>query len=311
MQLPDEHALRADFGMVFDVQRFSLSDGPGIRTTVFLKGCPLSCLWCHNPESQGFRLQLSYDADRCRQCNACADVCPTGALTVVDGALVVERGLCNGCGTCVTACSQEALSIIGREVSAGEIIDEVLRDRAYFERSGGGITLSGGEPMAQPAFARALRQLARMHAPHTCPDTRAAAHVRRFYEALPFTDLFLYDYKATDARVHKRLVGIRNDLILANLEFLYESGAEIILRCPLVPGLNDSPDHLEAIAALDRRFPRLRGIEIMAYHNMGRAKSAHIGFVDPLADLRSADATIRQQWIDTLHSMGCTRAVLG
>ncbi len=298
-------------GIVFDLQRFALTDGPGIRTTVFLKGCPLSCLWCHNPESQGFRLQLSYDADRCTQCLECADVCPTAALTVRDGRLHVEHDLCNGCGACVTACPKGALSIIGRESYAGEIIDEVERDRAYFERSGGGLTLSGGEPLAQPDFALALLRIAKDRDLQTCLDTSGAVHPRRLGKVLPYVDVFLFDYKSTDPQVHKDLTGVSNELILENLEYLYSKDAHIVLRCPLIPSINDSRRHLAAIAELSHRFPRLQGIEIMAYHNMGHAKARRIGFEDPLAALSSADEPIKTRWLNTLHEMGCRQAVLG
>ena len=308
---PSEQALRSSRGIVFDVQRSALTDGPGIRTTVFLKGCALSCLWCHNPESQSFRLQLSYDADRCRQCHACAEVCPTGALSVWDGELVVEHDLCNGCGACITECSEEALAIVGREVTAGEIIDEVLRDRPYYERSGGGMTISGGEPLAQPQFAIALLRLAKLHGLHTCLDTSGAVHPRRLQSALQFTDLFLYDYKATHPQVHQHLTGVRNDVVVENLEYLYQKGAEIILRCPLIPGVNDGPSHMKGIADLSRRYPRLRGIEVMPYHNMGRAKADRIGFENPLSNLPSADEATKAAWIGTLHALGCVHAVIG
>lgn len=311
MEASNEARLRSVRGMVFDLQRFALTDGPGIRTTIFLKGCPLSCLWCHNPESQSFRPQLSFDPQRCTHCHGCAEVCPNGALTIRNGRLVVNHELCDGCGACVTECPEDAFTIIGREATAGEVLDEVLRDRAYFNRSGGGVTLSGGEPLAQPAFARALLELAKLYGLHTCLDTSGAVHVKRLHDILPFTDLFLYDYKATDSDTHKDLTGVRNEVVLQNLDYLYANGANIILRCPLIAGLNDSADHLEGIANLSRRYPRLRGIEIMAYHNMGRAKAERIGFADPLGTLPSTDESTKLGWLGALHDLGCGQAELG
>ena len=298
-------------GMVFDVLRFSLHDGPGIRTTVFLKGCPLSCLWCHNPESQSFRLQLSFNEEKCTDCLECAAVCPTGALRVVDGKLVVQRELCSGCGACVDECTTGAISIIGREVTVEEVLDEVMRDRAYFERSGGGLTISGGEPLAQPQFTVALLRAAKEQGLHTCLDTCGAVHPNRLQEALPFTDLFLYDYKASPSTRHRELTGVSNELILANLDYLHARGARIILRCPLVPGINDSAEHLAAIAKLAARYTGLEAIHVMPFHNLGRAKAAAIGFENPLGDLPSADDVMAQEWLDRLRALGCRRCSLG
>lgn len=298
-------------GIVFDVHRFSLHDGPGIRTTVFLKGCPLSCLWCHNPESQAFRPQLSFDPSRCTECLDCAAVCPTGALTVSGESLVVRHDVCSACGACVDACPSGAFSIIGGERTVRDVLDEVERDRAYFDRSRGGLTVSGGEPLAQPHFTRALLEGARRRGLHTCLDTSGAVHPRRLQEVLPYTDLFLYDYKDTSAARHRMFTGVSNELILENLAYLYGKGARIILRCPVVPGANDSPDHLAAIAELAAAYPDLEGVQIMAYHNLGRGKASAIGIHNPMDDLPTADPVMQQAWLDRLHGLGCTRCELG
>lgn len=298
-------------GIVFDLQRFALHDGPGIRTTIFLKGCPLSCVWCHNPESQGYRFQLSFDADRCVHCVECVDVCPAGALTAEDGRLVVRHDLCTACGDCVPVCAESALSIVGREQTAREVIEIVERDRVYYEKSGGGLTISGGEPLAQPDFAQAVLRLAKERGIHTCLDTSGAVHPRRLQAVLPYVDLFLFDYKVTEPDLHKELTGVSNELILENLEYLSEKGADVILRCPLVPGLNDSSAHLQAIGELSHRYPRLRGVEIMAYHDMGRKKACQIGFENPLADVAAADEADKARWLAELRSAGCDQAVIG
>jgi pyruvate formate lyase activating enzyme len=194
-------------------------------------------------------------------------------------------------------------------MTVDDVLAEVVRDRAYYECSGGGLTLSGGEPLSQPLFALALLERAKHLNLHTCLDTCGAVHPGRLQDALPFVDLFLYDYKATPAGVHARLTGVSNRLIVENLDYLYERGARIILRCPLVPGLNDTTEHLEAIARLSERYPDLLGIEIMAFHDMGKAKAGRVGMVNPLGDLASADEVQKSRWLASLVEMGCERAV--
>ena len=298
-------------GLVFDIQRFALHDGPGIRTTVFLKGCPLSCLWCHNPESRSFRRQLSFDEDRCTHCLHCVDVCNTGALEVVDERLVVHHDLCDGCGGCVDRCPYDALAVIGGEKTVDQVIAEVEKDRAYYQRSGGGLTISGGEPLAQPGFTVALLRRAKEAGIHTCLDTSGAVHPRRIQEALPYVDVFLYDYKATPESAHVRLTGVSNELVLENLEYLYQKGANIILRCPLIPGVNDSTRHLKGIARLSRKYPNLLDVQLMAYHNMGKDKAHRLGMAYPLREHPSAGETDKERWLWTLVAHGCDRAVLG
>ena len=211
----------------------------------------------------------------------------------------------------VEQCSHASIEVIGREMSVEEVMEEVLRDVDYYRRSMGGMTLSGGEPLYQPRFAATLLARARHAGIHTCVDTSGQVSQRRLADVAPETDLFLYDYKATDPEEHRRLTGVSNDIILQNLDFLYNSGAKIILRCPLVPGINDSREHLEGIALLSERYPDLVDVQVMPFHDMGRDKYRQLGQVNPLEGLPTADAVTKSGWIAALHRLGCTKAHLG
>jgi pyruvate formate lyase activating enzyme len=301
----------ANTGLIFDIQRTSLHDGPGIRTTVFFKGCPLECVWCHNPESQSYQPQVSFNLEKCIHCLSCVEVCEQGAHQAQDGKHSMVHALCIACGTCLPYCTHDALKMIGEEWTVEQVMAEVERDLDYYKNSGGGITLSGGEPMGQFDFALALFQASRAAGIHTCLETSGFAPQYRYREILPLTDIFLFDYKATEPDTHTRLVGVPNDLIRANLDFLYSQGAAIILRCPLIPGVNDSSGHLKRIANLIEEYPNLTGIELMAYHDLGRGKNLRLGQDYPLEGLESADEETKQGWIDSLAAMGCKRAVFG
>lgn len=281
-------------GMVFDIQRFALHDGPGIRTTVFMKGCPLRCIWCHNPESWSARPQLSFRADL-----AGGRPRPAPVSSVAE----MER--------LAASDPAGALTVIGRRMSVDEVMGQVLRDADYYAGSGGGLTLSGGEPLAQPGFAGALLHTAHAQGIHTCLDTSGFAP-RRVVEAVAAdVDLFLYDYKATDPARHRELTGAGRERIVENLDWLYGEGAHVVLRCPLVPGVNDSADHLVGIAALSARYPALEAVEVLPYHAMGRDKAERLGLPNPLAGLPTTDEATVAGWLDALHRLGCVRARRG
>jgi pyruvate formate lyase activating enzyme len=283
-------------GRIFDIQRFSIHDGPGIRTTVFLKGCPLRCLWCGNPESIPSEPSLSYLPDRCIACGACLPVCPEKALAAeADGKVRVDRQRCTGCGDCAPVCDPQALERVGREVTVGEVLEVVLRDRHYYRTSGGGLTLSGGEPLFQPAFAEALLADAKEAGLHCCVETSGYALWGAVRGLVPLVDLWLFDVKETDRHLHEKFVGKPNDLILANLRQLHDAGAKVLLRCPLVPQHNARPEHLEGIVTLSRQLPRLEGVELLPYYDLWRAKLVRFGLSSALPE------TIKPPNADTVN----------
>ena len=290
--------------MVLDVLRCSLNDGPGIRTTVFLKGCPLSCIWCHNPESQAPQPVLWFNQGRCVQCQRCVAACPHGVHRFDAETHVIDRSRCVACGACVAACPTQAMEIKGRRMTVRQVMAEVLKDVEYYRSSGGGLTLSGGEPMLQFEFTQQLAHAARDRQIHTAMETSGIGPEKQYLAIAPWIDLFLFDYKGTDSAGHLRHTGVDNRRILQNLETLYAAGARILLRCPLVPGINDSDDHLEAIASLGKHHPRLAGIEIMPYHAMGNEKARRVGMPVTL-NLPNAGPAEKQRWQNTLTSHGC------
>ncbi len=292
-------------GVVFDIRRFSLDDGPGIRTTVFLKGCPLRCLWCHNPESRDPEPEVGFFAEQCIGCRDCERACPTGSHLFDETGHTLRRETCLACGACAEACPAGALRRAGREWSAEEVLVVVERDRPFYERSGGGITLSGGEPLRQAGFARALLQGARSLGIHTCVETCGVVPRETLASVVGLVDLFLLDYKATGDEESRRLIGAGPDPVTRCLELLVERGAVVRLRCPLVPGVNDSPEHLAAIAELSRRFVALEGVEILPYHGTGRHKHARYGSSDPLPGVAVPDAAQVRRWQDHLAGLGC------
>lgn len=294
-------------GNIFEIQRFSIHDGPGIRTTVFLKGCPLDCSWCHNPEGISPGPLLSFAPERCIGCGYCFRACPRSARRLFEGAGVLDRKLCAVCGKCTAECWTGALELVGRKAGAAEIMETVLRDRAFYETSGGGLTLSGGEPLFQAEFSAALLRRARAEGLHTCLETCCCAPWTSCEPLLPLTDLFLADLKETDPERHRSFTGADNAPILENIRLLHDSGRPVILRLPIVPGRNDREDHFAAVARLVHRLPRLAGVEIMPYHPLGLGKVKRMG-LDPARREKAArpgNAVIRG-WITRFRELGVT-----
>ncbi len=276
--------------MVFDIQRMSIHDGPGIRTTVFLKGCPLECLWCHNPEGRDGRPQLAFTPALCIGCGFCFERCPNAGHILEDGEHRLNRDACAECFACTEQCYSDALEVVGKEMSADDVLDEVQKDRPFYEESGGGMTLSGGEPLVQFDFAEALLLGARDRALHTCVETSAFVDTARLVSLVPTVDLFLVDWKETDPERHRTHTGQSCDLILENLRALDEHGAAIILRCPIIPGLNLRSDHLRGIVDVSRSLDHCQAVHIMGHHRLGEGKRARLG-LEPRTDTPFPDMT--------------------
>ncbi len=264
-------------GTVFNIQRFSLYDGPGIRTVVFLKGCPLSCIWCHNPEGKKREKQVLFNENKCIGCMECASVCPESLHRSCDGYHVFMRSECVACGKCTDACCSGALSMAGREMTADEVMEEVLRDLPFYGESGGGLTLSGGEPLMQGEFSLELLRLAKEAGISTCVETCGFADTDVIRRAAKYTDVFYFDYKATDEAEHRRLCGVGLDVIMKNLSALDGMGARVTLRCPIVPGANYTEEQILGIAETARRYDCVKEIHLEPYHDLGISKSAQLG----------------------------------
>jgi glycyl-radical enzyme activating protein len=298
-------------GIVSDIQRASLRDGPGIRTTIFLKGCPLRCLWCHNPEAISPRPQLFFSADRCVHCGVCEGSCAKDVHHVQDKAHAIDFDKCDLCAQCVDECNASGLRIVGKEMSAADVMREVLADLDFYQNSGGGVTLSGGEPLFQYAFSREILMRSKQMKVHTCVETSGFILPKKFEEVLPNVDLLLFDYKATRDEDHRAFTGVSNQLILTNLDTAYQQGKAIILRCPIIPGLNDTANHFAGIRALDERYPRLRGIELMPYHDFGNSKRSSVGLAETAETLRVPTETEPGQWRQALQDLGCEKVRIG
>ena len=269
---------------IFNIQRYCVNDGPGIRTTVFLKGCPLNCAWCHNPESKRLQDEIAYDPAKCLGCGRCAEACDCGCHAMQNGLHAFLRKGCLACGRCAEVCPGEALTRFGQERDAESILKDVLRDEAFYRHSGGGLTLSGGEPFFQPEAALQLLRKAKEAGLHTCVETCGYASWEILRQALPLVDIFLYDVKATADDVHRKYTGVSNARILQNLRRLDGEGGVTRLRCPIIPGVNDTPEHFAGVARLANGLSHVEMIEVEPYHPLGQHKLATLGREPSMAD---------------------------
>lgn len=273
-------------GWVFDIQRFSIHDGPGIRTTVFLQGCNLRCFWCHNPESQEAGPIVQFFPDRCIACGLCVAACPQAAQLLVDGQRLYVRDLCRTCGNCVDTCYAGALTIKAKRMAVAEVLAEIEKDRPYYEESGGGVTFSGGEPTLQSDFLAALLAACKERGLHTAVDTACHVPWEILAALLPYTDLFLVDVKACDEDTHRGGTGVGNRRILDNVRRLAAADATLWVRIPVVPGFNADPAELGRIADFLAALPRVPPVELLPFHHLGAGKYESLGRAYPARDLK-------------------------
>lgn len=276
--------------IIFDIKHFAIHDGDGIRTTVFFKGCPLKCVWCHNPEGIAFGGELAFYSHKCRGCLECFKICPAGAHVFSEGVHKTDPKKCTGCGACVKECPSDALKLYGRKVSTGEVLSELLEDKAFYESSGGGVTLSGGECLMQADFCAELLSELKKNGIHTAIDTSGFVAKEAIDKVAPYTDVFLYDVKAFDEDVHIRCTGQPNGRILENLEYINLLGKDVEVRIPYVPGYNDS--QMEKIACFLEKLACVRCVKILAYHNYAASKYSSLGMENTLPEALPTDGEI-------------------
>lgn len=296
-----------DLGLISCIRKRSTQDGPGIRDTVFLKGCPLGCLWCSNPELIRPLPDVMYAAEKCVRCGTCVDVCSQHALSLgPDGAVIINRTRCDGCGDCVDACRQGALELVGHLVGVDEVVTELLNDHVSYQASGGGVTFSGGEPLWQSGFVVQVARKLKGEGVPIALDTSGDVTWCRFEEVLDSVDLVRFEIKTVDSRLHRQWTGRENDLLLANARLLAAHGMPMHIRLVVVPGLNDTPEEIHARMELVRELETVEQVEILPYRHHGVRKYTRLGLDDPLQGVKNlSNARIKE-----IQSLACAYGYL-
>jgi len=299
-------------GLVFDIKRFAINDGPGIRVTIFLKGCPLACRWCHNPESISPRVQKMYTKAKCIGCGECVDICPEQACKLTDAGIATDHDLCVRCGQCAAVCPAAATEMSGRYETVGDLLSAIENERPFFDQSGGGVTFSGGEPLLYPDFLIEILDACGRLRIHRTVDTSGLAKTKHLLEVAKRTDLFLYDLKLMDPKKHKEWTGAGNKRILQNLKVLAESGAAIQIRIPLIKGVNADDDNINATAAFVAALPGpARKISLLPYHDVAEGKFAKLGRDYKASPMTAPAAEDLERVITCFSTHGLTASVGG
>lgn len=299
-----DSALADTKALVFNIQKCSIHDGPGIRTIVFLKGCPLHCLWCANPESQAYGRELSENRTRCVGCGVCIEKCPLNCIAPDDDDYpVVVRDKCNSCGICTDFCYAKSKRFIGDEMSVEEVVEKIRRDKVYYTKSGGGVTFSGGEPLTHPKFLLEAAKACKQQGIDVAIETCGWGEFEQFAPALDYVDLVFMDIKEIDPEHHRRLTGQDNEKILDNLRRIDALGKNIILRTPVIPGCNDQRENLIGIAELGVTLPHVEGVELLAYHALGENKYSMLGMEYALKGLETPDDETMNKYVSLMEEI--------
>ena len=299
-------------GLIFDIKRYAINDGPGIRTTVFFKGCPLSCLWCHNPESILSKPQKLFTADKCIGCGECVTACPNDACSLTENGIVTEADKCEVCGDCADVCPTEATEISGKFQTVDDVLKAIEQETVFFDQSGGGVTFSGGEPLYQPEFLIALLDACKQHEIHRTVDTSGLVRLETLLEVAQKTDLFLYDLKIMDDKKHQQYTGVSNQKILSNLKKLAETGAVINIRIPLIKGVNDDDENIKAMAQFVSQLDGERKqVNLLPYHNIATPKYQKLGKTIDTSEMEEPDKAILDRIVITFSEFGLKAEVGG
>jgi pyruvate formate lyase activating enzyme len=291
-------------GIVFNIQRYSIDDGPGVRTTVFMKGCPLSCLWCSNPESQNPAPEVTYRYTSCKRCGTCVKVCPAGAITLDDDGVHIDRKACTRCEECIKNCVPKALSMSGKSMTVDEVFKIVKKDADYYDASGGGVTASGGEILGQADFVAELFRRSREAGFHTCADTSGFGDPEAMEKILEHSSLVYFDLKHLDPAEHQKYTGVSNDLILRNLQLVVKKGVPVVIRVPLIPGYNNSDENLKALAKTVSEIAKNATVNILPYHRYGANKYRMIDLTYQLDDVKELTEEELAHAKDIIESYG-------